>query len=63
MIIICPKFQFPSLFVRYCPNYMNFRMKITQELCSELLSLTSGEEAQKKLSIRNLHCKLHVPGT
>lgn len=55
-----------SIFIIFCKIsklYEFFGMKITQELYSELFSLTSGEKAQLKMSIGNLHYKLQLPST
>lgn len=55
-----------SIFITFCKiSKLNefFGMKITQELYSELFSLTSGEKAQLKMSIGNLHYKLQLPST
>lgn len=55
-----------SIFITFCEIsklHELFGMKITQELYSELFPLTSGEKAQLKMSIGNLHYKLQLPST
>lgn len=54
------------IFITFCKIsklHEFFGMKITQELYSELFSLTSDEKAQLKMSIGNLHYKLQLPST